>query len=135
MNKPIADNQDAQDTYADHSNDKGDASQHYDPMAEDELRACPMCHRPKPTSEYCPNECQYLIDAKFEDAIPSILGRWHGNSMKATEAYYQIEYLFNVYTTNKIIEELVKWMGIDDYGEIGARIKELKALNHREDEK
>jgi hypothetical protein len=32
------------------------------------------------------------------------------------------------------IDELERWVGVDDYGELQARITELKALNHRKDD-
>lgn len=55
---------------------------------------CKICHQPKPINEYCTNDCQYLANASLEHSITTILGRWHGNQMKATEACYSIMSLF-----------------------------------------
>lgn len=69
------------------------------PNPDDQLptNECGVCHQPKPINEYCGNECRDLLDANFEDAVTSILGRFHGNGMKATEAYYSIDYLFKTF--------------------------------------
>lgn len=65
------------------------------PLSNDEqTNRCPVCRQPKPVNMYCSNDCRYLVDANLEDAIPAVLGRWHSNNMKATEAHYSTLYLF-----------------------------------------
>ena len=96
-----------------------------DPMAEDSLE----------------------LSFEHQQVLTEILEDYSNNPSNSNKYRYQLfaqidEYL-NVYTTNKIIEEL-EAAGVPDYFywnkdgrniTVGERIAELKALNHRKENK